>query len=126
MVAELGLDGPAWGQCESAAEFDHAYESGARRMVGNLSALRDDQFARVDSGEVHLAFELYRNVQPWALPDWRDANAGIGGNCIACYAAEGEGAAYMSVATYKADGYYVTQRDSVYGVGLTPADWQGL
>jgi hypothetical protein len=126
MVEELGLDGPAWGQCESSAEFDHAYAGGARRMVGNLSALTDVQRSKIASTEVLVTVELYRNVQPWMYPDWMNCNAGIGGNCIACYGSENEGATYMSVDTYKTDGLYNSGADSVYGVGLQPADWAAL
>jgi len=126
MVADLGLDGPAWGQCETAAEFDHGYESGARRMIGQLAGLRPDQSDRVGTAEVLLAFELYRNVMPWQVPDYGTSGAGVGGNAIGCYASETEGAVYMSVASYKALGYYVPKRDSVYGVGLTPQDWKDL
>ena len=128
MVDELGLDGPAWGQCETTAEFDHAYESGARRMVGSVNAqvLDDARLAKVAAGEVLLTVELYRNVQPWMLPDWRGANAGIGGNCIACYGSETEGAVYTPVANYRAAGLYVPKQDSVYGVGLLLQDWRDL
>lgn len=126
MVIDLGLNGPAWGQCENAAEFGHGYGLGCRRMVGNLSALGAASLALVATGEVHVTAELYRNVQPNEQPDWRNANAGVGGNTIACYASSSEGATYLSVAQYKQDGMYVMGRDSVYGVGLTLADWRAL
>jgi hypothetical protein len=127
MVDELGLDG-AWGQCETTAEFDAAYEAGARRMVGSIDAqvLDDTRLARVASGEVVVALELYRNLQPDLQPDWRNANAGVGGHCIACYGSDTEGAVYTPVAAYRELGYYVPRRDSVYGVGLTADDWQAL
>jgi len=127
MATDFGLDG-AWGQCETTPEWDHAYASGARRMVGNCdpNVLDDARLAKVKSGEVLLSVELYRNVMPWMLPDWRGANAGIGGNCIACYASEREGAVYKSVASYRAEGLYVPKQDSVYGVGLTTQDWRDL
>src|SRR4029453_14200354 len=69
MVEEYGLDGPAWGECETQTEGDHAYGPGFRRMVGNLSALNDAARAEVASAEVILSVELYRNVMPWMLPD---------------------------------------------------------
>jgi hypothetical protein len=127
MVDELGLDG-AWGQCETSAEFDHAYDAGARRMVGSINAqvLDDRRLARVASGEVLVSIELYRNIQPGLLPDWRNANAGVGGHCIACYGSDTEGAVYTPVASYRELGYYVPKRDSVYAVGLTADDWQAL
>jgi hypothetical protein len=127
MVDEFGLDG-AWGQCETTAEFDHAYDAGARRMVGSINAqvLDDARLAKVSNGEVLVSIELYRNLQPTLLPDWRNANAGVGGHCIACYGSDTEGAVYTPVATYRELGYYVPRRDSLYGVGLTAGDWQAL
>jgi hypothetical protein len=127
MVEELGLDG-AWGQCETTAEFDHAYEAGARRMVGSINSqvLDDARLAKVASGEVLISLELYRNLQPALQPDWRNANAGVGGHCIACYGSDTEGAVYTPVTSYRELGYYVPKRDSVYGVGLTAEDWQAL
>jgi hypothetical protein len=126
MVTDLKLDGPAWGQCETAAEFDHGYESGARRMIGQLAGLRPDQANRVGTAEVLLAFELYRNVMPWQVPDYGTSGAGVGGNAIACYASSTEGAVYTPVATYRELGYYQPKRDSVYGVGLHAQDWIDL
>ena len=127
MVDELALDG-AWGQCETTAEFDHAYDAGARRMVGSINAqvLDDARLARVASGEVLISLELYRNIQRELRPDWRNANAGVGGHCIACYGSDTEGAVYTPVVSYRELGYYVPRRDSVYAVGLTADDWQAL
>ena len=127
MVDEFGLDG-AWGQCETTAEFDAAYAGGARRMVGSINAqvLDDARLAKVASGEVLVSVELYRNLQPGMQPDWRNANAGIGGNCIACYASDTEGAVYTPVASYRELGQYAPKRDSVYGVGLSADDWRAL
>ena len=121
------LDG-AWGQCETTAEFDHAYEAGARRMVGSIDAnvLDDRRLARVANGEVLVSIELYRNIQPNLMPDWRNANAGVGGHCIACYESDTEGAVYTPVSSYRELGYYAPKRDSVYAVGLTADDWQAL
>jgi hypothetical protein len=127
MVDEFSLDG-AWGQCETTAEFDHAYDAGARRMVGSINAqvLDAARLAKVASGEVLVSIELYRNLQPGLQPDWRNANAGIGGHCIACYASDAEGAVYTPVASYRDLGHFVPKRDSVYGVGLSAEDWQAL
>ena len=126
MIDELGLDGPAWGQCENAHEFDNAYAGGARRMIGQLAGLRPEQADRVGTAEVLLAFELYRNVMPWQVPDYGDDGAGVGSNAIGCYASASEGATHYPVAQYKAEGYYVPKRDSVYGIGLTAQDWKDL
>jgi len=127
MVDELELDG-AWGQCETTEEFDAAYAAGARRMIGSLGVdvLDDERLARVASAEVLVAAELYRNVMPWVEPDYRGANAGVGGNAIGCYASDSEGAVYTPVSDYKALGFYVAGRDSVFGVGLQTQDWLDL
>lgn len=126
MVKDLGLDGPAWGQCETEPEFDNGYAGGARRMVGQLAGLRPDQSARIGTAEVLLAYELYRNVMPWQVPDYGTSGAGVGSHCIGCYASSSEGATYYPVSRYKAEGYYRPGRDSVYGVGLTAQDWKDL
>lgn len=131
MVEELDLDG-AWGQCEATGELENGYAAGARRFVGSVDANVMDEtwLARVSSGEILVTAELYRNKMPWMLPDWRGANAGIGGNTIACYASppppEGEGATYTPVAAYKDLNLYVPKQDSVYGVGLAAQDWPDL
>jgi hypothetical protein len=126
MVDELDLDGPAWGQCETEPEFDNAYNGGARRMVGQLAGLRDDQRDRIGAAEVLLAFELYRNKMPWQVPDYGDDGAGVGGTCIGVYASDSEGATYYPVSRYKDEGYYTPGRSSVYGVGLMVQDWIDL
>jgi hypothetical protein len=126
MTEEMGLSGPPWGQCENASEFENAWNGGARRMIGQLSGLLPDQLQAIEEADVLLAFELYRNKMPWQVPDYGECGAGIGGNAIGCYASESEGSAYYPVAQYKAEGYYVPKRDSVYGVGLKPQDWLDL
>jgi len=125
MCAELGLDG-AWGQCETEPEFDNGYNAGARRMVGQFASLRPDQKNRIGSAEVLLAFELYRNIWPWQEPDYEGMNAGVGSNCIGVYASSSEGATYYPVSRYISEGYYTPNQDSVYAVGLQPADWAAL
>ena len=127
MNAEYGLDG-AWGQCETTPELENGYNGGARRFVGNCdpNVMNDAWLNKVKSGEIKMTVELYRNKMPWMLPDWRNANAGIGGNCIACYASETEGAYYTPVKAYKEQGLYVAHNDSVYGVGLMHQDWLDL
>jgi len=126
MATDLGLDG-SWGQCETQMEWDNGYAAGARRMVGKISAEVCDppRLAKVSSGEVHLAVELYCNCMPWVQPDWRDANNGVGGNCIAVYS-DATPCYYTPVQWYKDKGWYVPKRDSIYGVGLTPDDWRAL
>jgi len=57
------------GQCETAGEFDDSVANGLTTMVGNLSSLRDDQFAQIESGAVHVVDEDYWNVQPWRVPN---------------------------------------------------------
>lgn len=125
MVTDLKLDGPAWGQCENAAEFEHAYNGGARRMIGQLAGLDSDQRSKVSANGVHLAFELYRNLWPWQLPDYM-GSTGVGSNAVGCYASSSEGSTYYPVSRYKAEGFYVCGRDSVYAVGLRPEDWKNL
>jgi hypothetical protein len=97
-------------------------------MVGSIDAnvLDDRRLARVANGEVLVSIELYRNIQPNLMPDWRNANAGVGGHCIACYESDTEGAVYTPVSSYRELGYYAPKRDSVYAVGLTADDWQAL
>jgi hypothetical protein len=127
MSSELGLDG-AWGQCETTPELENGYNAGARRFIGNCdpNVMNDEWLNKVKTGEIKMTVELYRNKMPWMLPDWRNANAGIGGNCIACYASDTEGAYYTPVQAYKDQGLYVPKHDSVYGVGLHPEDWPNL
>jgi len=127
MVEEFGLDG-AWGQCETTPELENAYNAGARRLIGSCdpNVMNDEWLNKVKSQEILLTVELYRNKMPWMLPDWRNANQGIGGNCIACYASDSEGAYYTPVQAYKDQGLYVPKHDSVYGVGLHPEDWPNL
>ena len=126
MVTDLKLDGPAWGQCENAAEFEHGYNGGARRMIGQIAGLNSDQKSKVSANGVHLCFELYRNVMPWQVPDYESCGGGVGGNAIGCYASASEGAVYTPVSSYKQLGYYQSGRDSVYAVGLHPEDWKEL
>lgn len=127
MKDQFQLDG-AWGQCETTQELQNGYDEGARRFVGNCdpNVMNDEWLNKVKAGEILLTVELYRNKMPWMLPDWRNANAGIGGNCIACYASETEGAYYTPVKAYKDQGLYVPHNDSVYGVGLAHQDWLDL
>ena len=126
MTQEFGLDGPAWGQCETNGEFDNGYAGGARRFIGQLADLSEDNRHKIGASKCHMTFELYRNKMPWQVPDYKDVGDGVGGNTIGIYASSSEGAVYTPVSDYKSLGYYVPKRDSVYGVGLTPADWAAL
>jgi hypothetical protein len=103
MAEQYGLDG--WsGEGESADAFDRAYDQGARTLVVNLAALRNDQVARIASGEVCVTVELYRNLQPSLVPNWKNANAGIGGHCVAVYGSSTEGASPYPLDRYAANG----------------------
>jgi hypothetical protein len=98
-------------------------------MVGSVNAQvignpGDWRYDAVAAGQVLISVELYRNCNPGLQPDWRNANSGIGGNCIACY--QDAQCNYKSVASYLVDNHYVPGRDSVYGVGLTDDDWRRL
>lgn len=118
MARTLGCD--LWiGQCETPGQFDHAVAAGGRLLVGNLSALRDDQLALVKAGKVVVINELYRNLQPDQQPDWRNANAGVAGNCVACYGG-------YPFRRYLDDRLFIRLRDSVYAVDLTDDDWKVL
>ena len=68
MMTDYKLDG--WvGQAESAAEFDHAMNAGAKALVGNLSALEDDQKELIHYGEVTFLQEVYRNEDANLVPN---------------------------------------------------------
>lgn len=108
------------GQCETTEQYDASVAHGRRAMVGNLSALRADQLAKVASGERIVVVEDYWNCGGGA-PDWRNANAGVPCNCIAVY---GDGqCARKPLSEYIAAGRFVPHRDSVYGPGMTADDW---
>lgn len=115
-----------YGQAESAQEFDVAYGAGAKVVVGNLSAITPAQLSLVGQTKMLFANELYLNIHPWERPDWRNANAGVGGNVIACYGSTAEGAVYTPVQTYIDKGLFNSHSDSVYCEGLTAADWDTL
>lgn len=63
-VKDYGLD-YFIGQAESAAEFDNAMSVGAPVVVGNITALRQDQLDRIARGEVAFQQEDYWN-EGWA------------------------------------------------------------
>ena len=123
MAARLGTSFII-GQCETADQFDASVAHGRKAMVGNLSALRSDQLAKVAYSERIVIPELYRNCNGNQQPDWKNANAGIPGNCIAVY---GDGDCQrMPLAQYIADGMFVAHHDSVYGPQMLAADWAVL
>lgn len=122
---QRGLDG-WYGEGESAGAFTLASATDAVGVIVNLSALSDAQVVKVAAGQVLVTAELYRNVQPNMQPDWRNANKGVGGNCIAVYASSSEGAVYTPVSKYKADGFYNPATDSAYVEGFLEADWKAL
>ncbi len=123
----FGLKG--WhAQAETAAQFDHALQRGRENglmplaFVGNLGALRPDQLALVARGDVKFIVETYYNVQPGLQPDWKGANAGIGGNCVAMYASDTEGAQRVALSTMRADGRFSRGNDSIFTPGSQPED----
>lgn len=136
-LSELGLPlAYFYGECESKYAFTAAYEGGARKMVGNLSVLTDDdslqpnsttnQLGLVRAGKVHVTNETYFNVNPNYPVDWRNANAGVGSNCMAVYESSSEGADYFSLRKQAEQNKYNPQTDCVYVAGLDPADWDFL
>lgn len=110
------------GEGESPAAFDTAYNAGARVMVVDLAALRPDQIGKIATGEVICTVELYRNDQPDMKPDWRNANAGIGGNCIAVNDEKGHP---LTLNDYRQAGY-LTRGVSVYAGGTPKPAWKEL
>ena len=117
-----------YGQAETAAEFDHALRRGRElglmplAIIGNLTALRPDQLALVANNDVRFINELYRNVMPWVRPDYRGANAGVGGSCVAMYESASEGASRYPLSRYKTEGFFNRGTDSVYTPGSQPED----
>lgn len=112
------------GQCESSDQFDASIRHGRIAMVGNLSALYGSQLNQVAAGKAIVISELYRNCQPDQEPDWKNANNGVAGSCVACYG-DG-GCTRMPLSQYVADGMFVPHRDSLYGPGLTSDDYKTL
>jgi hypothetical protein len=124
------LGAPYWmGQAEAPEQFDNAMAADVkpRLIIGDIAHMRDDQIARVKAREVLWVNEAYRNcsgIMDPGWPDWKNANAGIGGNCIAVYE---EGPCHlMPVRDYLARGLYVAHRDSAYGPQMTVADYKAL
>src|SRR6185312_2439130 len=124
MVFEYGLS-DWYGQGETSAQFDVAVDAGAKAAIVNLSALTPSQLALVASASVLVVEENYRNVRPVVAPDWRNANAGIGGNCGAVYGSASEGAVYTPVRWQIEKGWFGVN-DSWYVEGFQPDDWQAL
>jgi hypothetical protein len=124
MVRSFALDG-WYGQGENAGEFDVCAAAGGTRAIVNVSALNGTQLAAVANARILVTNENYRNVNPETKPDWRNANAGIGGNCGAVYGSASEGAVYTSVKSQLMNGWFGVN-DSWYCEGFLPADWQAL
>lgn len=124
------IGAPFWmGEFERPDAFNNAMNASARPrvMVGKLDVLTPTQRAQIANREVLVTIEAYRNcsqnMDP-AWPDWMNLNAGIGGNCIACYE---EGPCHrMPVSDYLSRGLFVAHRDSAYGPGMTVADYKAL
>jgi hypothetical protein len=111
------------GQAETAEQFDRSWEHGRRAVIGNLSAIRPDQLAKVAAGEMVFVNECYWGCGA-GMPNWRNANAGVAGDCIAVYA-DGQCTRH-SVVEHIAAGRFVRGRDSVYGPGMRAEDWSAL
>lgn len=114
MASALGLDG--WiGEGESAYAFDNAYSAGAKIIVGNLSALRDDQRALIQLGKVLFTNELYLNDDPTLASRENWMNLPVAGRTVACY----HGYPFQN---YLDLGKYSAHRDSFYDPGATDDD----
>jgi hypothetical protein len=111
MSDSLGLGGVI-GEGESAGAFDNAYNAGMRLMVGNISALRDDQLVKIGP-EVTWINELYLNDDPSIQENWR--NRPVVGRLVACY----HGYPFQN---YLNLGKYRPGIDSFYDPGATDAD----
>lgn len=101
MALDFDLDGAA-GEGERADAFQNGYDAGLRVFVVDLSALTDDQVGLIAAAKALATVELYLNKQPWMVPDWKNANAGIGSNCGATYGSPNEGATATPITTYAA------------------------
>jgi hypothetical protein len=110
------------GQAESTAQYAASKADGLKAVVGNITSLNGEQLAEVAAAQMIFVNETYYNVQPWLKPDWRNANDGIAGNCLAVYGSTSEGAKYTPLVTQP----FVRGRDSVYAVGMQPEDWAVL
>jgi hypothetical protein len=124
MADQFKLDGWA-GEGENAVAFQRGYDAGARAFVANLGALADAQRELVGKGEVVVTSELYRNKEPGKAPDWMNLNAGVGSNCIACYASEGEGARSTPIES-PAYADVLVPGVSVYCGGGPKPNWKAL
>ncbi len=112
------------GQCETSGQFDASVVQGCKAMVGNLSALEPPQLALVALGVRIVINETYYGCNPGMQPDWRNANKGVAGNCLACY--HDSQCQRIPLSEQIANGWYVHGRDSLYGPGLTGEDYAVL
>lgn len=125
----------AWGECESQAAFDNGYNAGARRFVGKIDAsvvgnpptpsAPNWRWDAIASAHVLVTVEQYLNCSPNQVPDWRNLNAGIGGNCPATYK-DAECTADAPISLYKSKGIYVPKQGSVYAGGSPKPVWTDL
>ena len=124
----------AWyGEAESAGAFDSAVAGATNAviyrfpvgLIGKLSALRPDQLQGVASAEELFCNETYRNIlsQRDVPTDWRNANHGVGGNCLAVYESKDEGAVYTPLQVQHERGWFDPAVDSLYTEGMLEADW---
>jgi len=129
----FGLDG-WYGQAESAEQFDHALERGRAlnkppvALIGNLTALRDDQRELIRKGEVLFIFEQYRNVAAQRDADFdsyvRNTGpyAGLAGRCAAAYTSDGENATRIPMPEQTARGWFTPGVDSFYAPGCEASE----
>lgn len=114
MASDLGLDG--WiGEGESDYAFDNAYKAGAKIIIGNLEALRDDQRALIATGKVLFTNELYLNDDPTLADRENWMNLPVAGRTVACY----HGYPFQN---YLDLGRYSAHQDSFYDPGATDED----
>lgn len=121
MMHELGLDG--WcGEGESAPAFQRALDAGAKLVIVNMSALTEEQVARIDAKHVWVIAELYKNQDEGRYDNWR--NRPVSGRLVACYDAAGEapGGHRKPFREYLNAGLFLAHRDSVYDPGSTDDD----
>jgi hypothetical protein len=128
MAQQLGLDG--WiGEGESSAAFRTAVNAGAQIIVGNLSALTDEDRNDIRTGRVLFINELYLNQDPGRADRENWMNLPVAGRCIACYDARGEastGVSHYPVSQYLAIGKFQPHRDSMYDPSASDDDRRAL
>lgn len=126
-MTKYGLDG--WvGQGETVGEMDDAIGAGARMVVGNLSALRSDQKARIsNTGPIYFLAEDYWNVMPWTVPNWE--NLPVTASTVGIYDATNENPPHsrrLPLSDYIDAGRFPPGSGIYYAEGMLPSDWATL